>query len=105
MNATAIPASLAVKPVHMVFHAVGRIEHAEKYQNNFTTLIKTPAQDAYSYPPTIAVRSKSRLGSVGDEISIKCTISGVPRTFQRKDKETGEITPARTADAYFSVVE
>lgn len=104
MNAP-IPASLAIKPALMVFHAVGRIEHAEKFQNNFTTLIKTPAQDAYSHPSTIAVRSKSRLGSVGDEVSIKCSIGGVPRTFQRKDKETGEITPARTADAYFNVIE
>ena len=105
MNASTIPASLAIKPQLMVAHAVGRIEHVEKYQNSFNTLIKTPAEDAYSHPSTIPLRSTARLGSVGDEISVKFRIGGVPRTFKRTDKSTGEITQARTADAYFNVIE
>lgn len=103
MNA---PASLAaVKPATMTFQAVGRIEHVAKFQDNVTTLIKTPAPDAYSHPSTIAVRSKARLGAVGDEVAITCRVGGVPRTFKRTDKDTGEITMARTADHYFNVVE
>lgn len=105
MNTATIPASNAVKQPLMVSHAIGRIEHVEKYQNNFHTLIKTPAEDAYSHPSTIPLRSKSRLGSVGDEISVNFRIGGVPRTYQRKDKETGELIPARTADVYCTVIE
>ena len=103
MNA---PATLAaVKPATMTFHAVGRVEHVAKFQDSITTLIKTPAPDAYSHPSTIAVRSKSRLGAIGDEISVVCRVAGVPRTFNRTDKETGEVTKARTADHFFNVLE
>lgn len=99
-----IPASLA-KIEYMVAHAVGRIEHVEKYQNKFTTLLKTPAQDSYSHPSLIPLRSKGRLGSPGDEISVKFDIGGVPRAFKRVDKDTGEEVMVRTADAYFNVIE
>ena len=103
MNA---PANLAaLKPANMTFLATGRIESASKFQDSVTTLIKTPAPDAYSYPSTIAVRSKSRLGTVGEEVTVTCRIGGVPRTFKRVDKETGEEVTVRTADAYFNVIE
>lgn len=101
MNAPAT----AAKPANMTFIAIGRIESASKYQDSVTTLIKTPAPDAYSHPSTIAVRSKSRLGSAGDEVTVACRIGGVPRTFNRTDKETGEVMQVRTADAYFNVIE
>lgn len=103
MNA---PATLAaVKPADMTFNAVGRVEYVTKYQDNFTTLIKTPAPDAYSHPSSISVRSKARLGAIGDEISVVCRVGGVPRVFNRVDKETGEITKVRTTDHFFNALE
>ena len=103
MNAP-VPLSIS-KSASMVFHVVGRVEHVAKYQDTVTTLIKTPAPDAYSHPSTIAVRSRARLGAIGDEIEIDCRVGGVPRTFSRTDKGTGEVTPVRTADHFFNVVE
>lgn len=96
-----------VKPAqaNMIVHVAGRIESSSKYSDSFTTLVKTPSPDAYSHPSTIELRSKARLGQIGDEISAACRLSGVPRKFNRTDKATGEITPVKTADMYLHVVE
>ena len=102
MNAVVTP---ALKSANMVVQVAGRIEAASKYQDTVSTLIKTPAPDSYSHPATIEVRSKARLGSVGEEVVASCRLSGVPRRFNRTDKSTGEITAVRTADMYLHVIE
>lgn len=104
MNAVATPLKNA-QAQNMIVHVSGRIESSSKYQDSFTTLVKTPSPDAYSHPATIEVRSKVRLGQIGDEISAVCRLSGVPRKFNRTDKATGEITPVKTADMYLHAVE
>ena len=103
MNAPTIPASVTHQPMVMLIS--GRIQSSSLYQGTYSTLIRTPAPDEYSYPSLMPVRGKKRLGSPGDECSVLCRASGVPRTFNKKDKDTGEITPVHTADVYFNVIE
>lgn len=90
---------------NMLVHVAGRIESSSKYQDSFTTLVKTPAPDAYSHPSTIELRSKARLGQIGDEIAVVGRLTGVPRKFNRTDKSSGEITMVKTADMYLHLVE
>ena len=90
---------------NMIVHVAGRIEASSKYQDSFTTVMKTPALDDYSYPSTIEIRSKARLGQIGDEIAVVGRLSGVPRKYNRTDKSTGEITVVKTADMYLHLVE
>lgn len=99
------PIKTASKMAPMTSFAVGRIDHVEKYQNVFNTRIKTPAPDAYEYPSTITLRSKQRLGAVGDEIGAEFRIGGIPRTYNRTDKDTGEVTKVHTSDHFFNVIE
>lgn len=101
MNATAA----AVKPANQIVQIAGRIEGVSKYQDTVSTLVKTPAPDAYSHPSTLELRSKARIGQIGEEIAVACRLSGVPRKFNRTDKSSGEVIAVKTADMYLHVVE
>jgi hypothetical protein len=70
----------------------GRIQQVVKRQTQagdvFKTLIKTPAPDSYSSPGTFEVRSRKRLGSEGQEVSVECDLMGYARQYENKDGET-----------------
>lgn len=103
MNTLATPSEVKHQPMQIL--VVGRIESSSQYQGTYSTLVRTPAPDEYSYPSLMPLRSKKRLGAAGDECAALCRASGIPRTFERKDKNTGEITRVQTADVYFNVIE
>ena len=103
MNAPAT--ARTVKPVTNQVLIAGRIESMTKYKDSVVSLVRTPAEDEYSYPSTIEIRSKARLGQVGDDISVTVKLNGVPRAYTRTDKETGEQVQQKTADMYLHVIE
>lgn len=84
----------------------GRIEHSSFFDGRNTTRIVTPAPDPYSRPQFVAIRSKTRLGQVGDEVTVICQVGGyVRKPFQVKDKETGEIVRVTPVDMTLDALE
>lgn len=83
----------------------GRISLVRRTNNGFVHLITLPAADQYSMPSTVEVLGKTRLGSNEDEIRVRVRITGYRRTYDSRDKETGEITKVVTADNRLFAVE
>lgn len=70
----------------------GRIEYSSRFEGKTTSRIISPAADRYSRPAITAVRSKSSLGTAGDEVSVLCRLGGYTRkAFRATDKDTGEV--------------
>lgn len=83
----------------------GRLGLVRRTQNGFVHLIVLPAADQYSMPSTVEFLSKQRLGSMDDEVRVRVRITGYRRTYESRDKETGEITKVVTADNRLHAVE
>lgn len=80
----------SVKAMHVV--VAGRIEGSKTYEGKRYTQVMTPAADVYSRPQLVEIRSKTRLGEKGEEISAPCVLGGFQRkAYETKDKQTGEI--------------
>ena len=92
-----MPAQTSGKPdqAPMRVFIRGRIDASRKYEQVHHTRILTPAPDAYSRPQTVEVRSKSRLGDNGDEVTLIATLGGYTRKpFKvNVDGETRMVTP------------
>jgi hypothetical protein len=70
------------------------------------TVIKLPAQDEFSHPGTVEVRSHNPIGDVNDKWSGVVAVSGFPRSYNTKpDPETGEVKSVKTAQVQLDVVE
>jgi hypothetical protein len=77
----------------------GRIEKSRLYEGKRYSQIITPAPDAYSRPQIVEVRSKSRLGDVGDEVTVACVLGGFSRKpYRVTDKQTGEMVTVTPVD-------
>ena len=81
----------------MVVAIKGKIDARRRYENMNYVRIVTPAADAYSRPQVVEVRSKERIGEIGEEVTISAMLGGYTRkNFRVTDKETGEtsiVTP------------
>lgn len=103
-TATQPPMPKSIAPMQCLIR--GRIEHTSRYEGRVTTRVVTPAPDPYSKPQFVAIRSKSRLGVAGDEISVVCALGGyVRKAFKATDKETGEIVYVTPVDMTLDLVE
>ncbi|GAB1387755.1 hypothetical protein MASR1M59_29030 [Melaminivora sp.] len=73
--------------------AVGRIEATERRANSRYTRVICPAEDRYTPPQVVEIRSKGQsLGNVGEEIRVLCKLGGYKRkAISFTDKETGEM--------------
>lgn len=71
-------------------------------------VLALPALDQWTHPGAVEVWSEKSLGEVGAEVSVKCRVSGFPRSYKTKrEDEDGymrEVTVA-TADVTLSAVE
>lgn len=71
----------------------GRIDSIRSYptQNGdrFETRIIQPAADQFSSPSAVAVTSKKRIGSKGEDVNVLVSVAGFKDSFP--DKGTGEI--------------
>lgn len=106
MNATAATPINAprVKPMEVL--VVGRLEAHRRYEKlSFSRLI-TPAADAYSRPQVVEVRSKVKLGEIGEEITVSCKLGGFMRKpYRVTDRDTGEVTTITPVDLTLDAVE
>ncbi|MBB5017807.1 hypothetical protein HNQ59_001077 [Chitinivorax tropicus] len=69
----------------------GRVNAVRKADDSVFTEVTLPAPDQYSPPATVEIRSRKRLGQVGETIEVSVTCAGYRgKAFQYHDKETGE---------------
>lgn len=84
----------------------GRIETSRVYEGNRYTQIMTPAADQYSRPQLVEVRSKSKLGERGDEVTVTAKLGGYARKpYAFTDKQTGERVTLVPVDHTLDAVE
>ena len=84
----------------------GRVEQRQRWEGKYITRVITPAQDAYSKPQIVSIRSKQPIGAVGDELTITCKLGGYTRKpYKSTDKESGDITYVTPVDMTLDAVE
>lgn len=90
MNAQVQPVMQQIPAASKAYGIVllqGRIQSVRKAEDRTYTVIALPAPDSYSMPGVIEVSSTARLGSAGEDVTVKCRISGMPNNFTTKDGE------------------
>ncbi len=108
MNAplTIAPAAAQKAVVFMEVQIKGKVDASRKHESTRYTRIMTPAPDAYSRPQVVEVRSKQKLGDVGDEITIAAKLGGYTRKpFRSVDKDTGETSMVTPVDLTLDAIE
>lgn len=84
----------------------GKIEGFRRFNEKYYTRVLTPAEDAYSRPQVLDLRSDKRVGQKGEEITVDCKIGGYNRkSFKATDKDTGEISNVVMVEHTFDVIE
>lgn len=73
----------------MQLSITGRIQKMVRHNNDYLTVIQTPAPDPYSQPSTYKVNSPQQLGQIGDELKLTCSVRAWVRAKPYTDKETG----------------
>lgn len=106
MNAAVAEMKPAAKAKPMEVVVVGRLDASRRYQKIHFSRITTPAPDAYSRPQVVEVRSKSKLGDLGDEITVVARLGGYTRKpYKLTDEDTGEITTITPVDLTLDAVD
>lgn len=106
---SAVPQSLSSvmpKAGPMEVFIKGKIDARRRHESTWYTRMLTPAPDAYSRPQVVEIRSKQKLGEVGDEANVLAKLGGYTRKpFKSTDKDTGEITMVTPVDLTLDAVE
>jgi len=104
-NVLKVPCKAGV-PVPGLAYFVGRVEGSKFHDGVHYTQVLTPAADAYSRPQLLEARGKKRLGQKGEEVNFFATVGGYRRkSYQVKDKTTGEIVTVDPVEHTLDVVE
>lgn len=67
---------------------VGRVTDARKTEKGWVTIIASPAPDSYSHPGQHEVWSESKLGTPGEDVRVRCQLSGYRRSYKDRNGET-----------------
>lgn len=69
----------------------GRVNSVRKADDTVYTEVTLPAPDQYSQPAAVEIRSRKRLGQVGETIEVQVVCGGYRgKSFVYTDKDTGE---------------
>lgn len=69
----------------------GRVNSVRKSDDTVYTEVTLPAPDQYSQPAAVEIRSRKRLGQVGETIEVQVICGGYRgKSFVYTDKDTGE---------------
>lgn len=94
----------SVRPMEVTI--TGRIEEVQRYEGTYNTRIICPAADEFSQPQNVKVRSKTRIGSKEEMVTITARLGGYKRKpFKATDKETGEIATVVPVDMTLDLVD
>lgn len=84
----------------------GKVEASRRHASKYYTRLITPAEDAYTRPQIVEVRSGAKLGNRDDEITVSCKLGGyTKKAFRATDKETGEISMVTPVDLTLDALE
>ncbi|WP_162787879.1 hypothetical protein [Chromobacterium haemolyticum] len=84
----------------------GRIKAVRKSDDFVHTQVIQPAADEYSMPGVVEVRSRKRLGDVGQDVQVKVQCTGYyGKPFDTEDKVTGEIVKKRAVINVLAAIE
>ncbi|UDM18320.1 hypothetical protein [Vogesella sp. XCS3] len=83
----------------------GRVNAVRKSDDAVFTEVTLPAPDQYSAPATVEIRSRKRLGQIGETIEVSVVCGGYRgKSFQYVDKDTGErFTRRPVVNSYVAV--
>lgn len=84
--------STAEKTTFGVVYLSGRVQSVRRTSSQQAdrvteTLMVLPAPDVYSNPGTVSVLSASPFGQSGNDVNIKCRVTGFPRRWDSKDEQ------------------
>lgn len=103
---SAVPIEKAKPQPVMVVNIFGRVEETRSYNGSVYTRLVCPAASAYDKPSVVEIRSKRRIASKGEEITVSATLGGYPeRPFYVTDKETGERVQVRPVSHTLDLVD
>lgn len=103
-QAQSVAPSLKLKPRH--FYITGKISEVRFHDGYNYTSVVCPAEDEYSYPNTIEIRSKKKIDNVGAVIEdIECFVVGFTERFSYIDKSTGEAIKGKSSKHFVHFVE
>ncbi|WP_293932754.1 hypothetical protein [Iodobacter sp.] len=84
----------------------GRVNAVRKSEDVVFTELTLPSPDAYSQPATVEIRSRKRLGQVGETVEVSVVCGGYRgKSFSYQDKDTGERFTRRPVINSFSSIE
>lgn len=79
----------ALKPRQVLI--MGKVLRVRRYEKFFYTTIICPAEDAYSRPQVVEVRSKARFTDIDEEARAVALLGGFEgKAYAVTDRETGE---------------
>lgn len=96
------------KPGRKVNTAIlsGKITSVRRHDDFTYTEITLPAQDEYSSPATVEIRSKKRIGQGNDSVQVEVQCGGYRgRAFNYTDKQTGEQFSRRPVVNSYTAIE
>jgi len=97
---------LSNKPKFCETSVHGRVEDVQRYEGIYRTRVICPAVDEFSSPQKLLIRSKTRLGSKDELITISCRLGGYQRKpYRVTDKDTGEQTNVTPVDMTLDQIE
>ncbi len=106
MSAVPVSSISQSKSIPMEVIVKGKIDARRRYESSTYTRMITPAADAYSRPATVEIRSKGKLGEVGEEVSVVCKLGGYSRKpYRVTDKDTGETSMVIPVDMTLDAIE
>lgn len=88
-----------------VIELTGQLREVRKYNDWFYSRVILPSGSPYEAPSVVEVRSKKRIGSAGDEVTLEAKLGGYIKRFSYVDKETGEPQNRSTCTMYLDLVE
>jgi len=101
MNAP-LPENLKLVPRQV--NIVGKILDVQRRESANYTVVLCPADDEYSRPAEVKIKSGRSLGRAGEVVEVLCKLGGYGRAFEYKDKETGEILRGRQVDMLLEAI-
>lgn len=84
---------------------IGRVIRVKRNEGMIYTSVICPAEDQYSQPQVIELRSKDRIGNPEEDIKVVVKISGFQKRQQYVDQQTGERREWYKNNVYFDVIE
>lgn len=90
----------------------GRIEAKRKIKTAagdlYLTVCRLPAVNEFEHPATVELRSYDPLGDIGETVSVRVRLGGLPNNYDTKtiDQRTGEElkTPVKSARNEYTVI-